>query len=270
MERTGDATAPFQFTEITNNFGCASSGSIAQAGRTIFFYSDRGFLAIEDGASIRPIGNEKFDQSFRSVVSPDELDQIWSAVDPKRSLVFWGKSGNPGTIWVYNWVLDRASTLSLPFKAFFPGFSTSLSLEEVSALYPDIDTMPYSLDDPRFQGGDPRLYFVGNDDTVGALSGDNLTASFQMGFINLFDTQVGRISAAWPDTDAVSGVTVTIDAKNRLGDADAVKSSGTMQRSGRVPIRCRGRYQAPAMTINDPNWSYALGISFEGEPAGVR
>jgi hypothetical protein len=65
MERTGDATAPFQFPEITPNFGCASSGSIAQAGRTIFFFSDRGFVALDDGTALRPIGNEKFDQSFR-------------------------------------------------------------------------------------------------------------------------------------------------------------------------------------------------------------
>lgn len=271
MEETGDATAPFQFTEITNNFGCASSGSIAQAGRSVFFYSDRGFLSLEDGATITPIGNEKFDQSFRDAVSPDELDQIWSAVDPKRSLVFWGKAGSPGTIWVYNWVLGKASTLSLPFHSFFPGFSTSLSLEEVSALYPDIDTMPYSLDDPRFQGGDPRLYFVGTDDTVGALSGANLAASFKFGFVSLWDPQVARINAAYPETDAITGVTVTVDSKMRLGDSEHITSSGTIQASGRVPLRCRGRYQSPGMSIAaGTDWSYAKAIGFEGEGAGVR
>jgi len=271
MESTGDATAPFQFTEITNNYGCASSGSIAQAGRSVFFYSDRGFLSLEDGASITPIGNEKFDQSFRDAVSPDTLDQVWSAVDPKRSLVFWGIAGTPGTIWAYNWVLGKATTLSFPFHGFFPGFTTSLSLEEVSALYPNIDTMPYSLDDPRFQGGDPRLYFVGPDDTVGALSGVNLAAAFKFGFVSLWSTQVARINSAWPETDATTDVTVTVDAKNRLGDAEHITSSGMMQASGRVPLRCRGRYQSPGMAIGaGVDWSYAKAIGFDGEGAGVR
>ncbi|MGJ3625958.1 hypothetical protein AB5I41_01475 [Sphingomonas sp. MMS24-JH45] len=128
-------------------------------------------MALEDGQALKPIGNEKFDQTFRDTVSQDDYEKLWSAVDPKRSLVMWGLPGTPGRIWVYNWVLDRASTIETPFAGLFTGYSSSLTLEQVSAAYPNLDTMPYSLDDPRFQGGDPRLYVVTTNNEIGALSG---------------------------------------------------------------------------------------------------
>jgi hypothetical protein len=271
MERSGDATAPFNFPEITTNFGCASAGSIAQAGRTIFFLSDRGFIAIDDGSTIRPIGNEKFDQSFKDSVSPDEYDQIWSAVDPKRSLVFWGKAGSPGRVWVYNWVLDKASTISLSHGGFFAGYTSSLTLEQVSALYTNIDTMGYSLDDPRFQGGDPRLYFVGPDNSIGALSGPNLAATLTLGQTEVAGEQVSRVRGVWPISDATSGVTVNIDARQRLGDAQSVSVSGAIQPSGRVPVRCKGRFLgvSTAIAAGTP-WSYIQGVELEVEGAGLR
>lgn len=271
MERTGDASAPFNFPEITNNFGCASSGSIVQAGRTIAFLSDRGFISLEDGATIRPIGNEKFDQSFRDAVSPDQYEQMWAATDPKRSLFFWGNPGAPGTIWVYNWVLDRASTITLPFVGFFAGYESSLTLEQVSALYSNIDTMPYSLDDPRFQGGDPRLYFAGPDGTIGALSGPNLKAALEFGWAEFNPGQVTRMRGVWSGGDATSGVTITVDARQRIGDGEEVRSHGAMQASGRIPLRARGRFmRLKKETAAGTDWTFDPGVELECEGAGVR
>lgn len=271
MERTGDATAPFQFPEITTNVGCAASESIVQAGRTVFFLSDRGFMALDDGSALRPIGNEKFDQSFRDTVGPSDFTRMWAAVDPKRSLVMWGLAGAPGKVWAYNWVLDRASTLSLPFSGIFAGYDNSLSLEQVSAQYPDLDTMPVPLDDARFEGGDPRLFFVDSARQLAALTGANMAARIQVGFVDLGAGSVSRIRGAWPVTDATEGVTVTIDARERLGDGEAVTVSGDMQRSGRVPVRARGRYVSLGQTIAaGVKWSYAQGIELEAAEGGVR
>lgn len=272
MERTGDATAPFSFSEITPNFGCASPGSIAQAGRSVFFLSDRGFMALEDGQSLRPIGNEKFDQSFRDSLSPDDYDQLYAAVDPKRSLVMWGVPGTPGRIWVYNWVLDRASTIELPFLGFFAGYETSVTLEQVAALYPDLDTMPYSLDDPRFQGGDPRLYVVDRSSQIGAFSGPNMAGTLTMGWQAPSDPDVTRVRAAWPMSDATAGITVSIDARQQMGGPlGVVTSDGTMQASGRVPIRARGKYLAITTQIAaGTRWTYAQGLDVDMDRGGKR
>ncbi|MBO9624167.1 MAG: hypothetical protein J7500_15775 [Sphingomonas sp.] len=271
MERTGDDKAPFSFAEITPNFGCASAGSIAQAGRTVFFLSDRGFMALEDGQSLKPIGNEKFDQTFRDSVSPDDYEKLWAAVDPKRSLVMWGMPGTPGRIWVYNWVLDRASTIEMPFSGFFAGYESSMTLEEVAAVYPNLDTMPYSLDDPRFQGGDPRLYVVSNDNEVGALSGPTLEATLTLGWVALADPNVARVRAVWPITDAISGVTVSIDARQQMGGAQDVTIAGEMQASGRAPLRCRGKYlSATVKHAAGSAWTYSQGFDVDFEAGGLR
>lgn len=272
MERTGDDKAPFSFAEITPNFGCAASGSIAQAGRTVFFLSDRGFMALEDGQALKPIGNEKFDQAFRDSVASEDYEKLWAAIDPKRSLVFWGVPGVPGRIWTYNWVLDRATTIEIPFLGLFAGYESSLSLEDVAALYPNLDTMPYSLDDPRFQGGDPRLYVVDRQSRIGALSGPNLPATITMGWQSLADPMVARVRSVVPMSDATTGVTIKIDARQQMGGPlGPVSSTGDMQTSGRVPIRARGKYMTFSMLIaGGTRWSYAQGIDVDYDTGGAR
>lgn len=271
MERTGDAKAPFAFSEITNNVGCASAGSIAQSGRTVFFLSDRGFMALEDGQQLRPIGNEKFDQSFRESVASEDYEKLYAAVDPKRSLVMWGVPGVPGRIWIYNWVLDRASTIEVPFSGIFAGYESSLTLEEVGDIYPDIDTMPYSLDDPRFSGGDPRLYVVTPNNEVGAFAGPSLEATLTYGWMALADPNVARVRAVWPQGDAVEGVTVTIDARQQIGGPQELRAEGDMQRSGRVPFRMRGKYMQITVTHEaGTRWNYSEGVDVEFEQGGLR
>lgn len=271
MMLTGEATAPFTFQEITTNFGCASRGSIAQAGRTVFFLSDRGFMALDDGAAIRPIGNEKFDQTFRDSISPEDYERIWAAVDPKRTLVMWGVEGVPGTVWVYNWVLDRASTLRFGFNGLFSGFESGLTLEALAVLYPDLDTMPMSLDDPRFNGGDPRFYVVGSDNTVGSLSGPNMAAAVETGWLEPVAPNVARIRGAWPNGDAIEGVRVIVDARQRQGDTQAVRTSGDMQPSGRAPLRASGKSVKVRVEHEaGAEWSYLTGVDLEMDRAGLR
>lgn len=269
MSLTGESTAPFQFDEITPNFGCASKGSIAKAGRTVFCLSDRGFIGIDNGQSVRPIGNEKFDQSFRDALGEDDFERVWATVDPQRTIVAWGIAGTPGQIWVYNWVLDAATVLVLPFEGIFSGFENSQTLEEVSATYPNIDTMPFSLDDPRFQGGSPRLYVV-QSGQVGVLSAANLPAAFKTGQFAPYGDSVARLRAVWPDTDAVSGVTVTVEASQRRGDAQRTEVSGDMQESGRVPLQSRGKHMTVAVQIDNPSWSYCNGVTLEASRGGLR
>ena len=53
----------FQIDEISSNVGCMAKGSVAQAGRLVFFLSERGFF-YTDGNDTIPIGDEKFNRWF--------------------------------------------------------------------------------------------------------------------------------------------------------------------------------------------------------------
>lgn len=269
MTRTGDANAPFQFDPFGHNFGCASKASIARAGSSVFYLSDRGFMACENGQAPRPIGDQKFDKSFRENIGPDDFERLWAAIDPENTRVVWGIPGITGTVWVYDWSLDRATTLSLPFDGLFAGFETSTDLDSLAATYPDLDAMPYTLDDPRWSGGAPRFYLV-QDGQVGVLAGANMVARITTGEFAPYDKQATRLRAIWPDTDAIAGVSFTVTEAQRRGDGGQTKTGSNMQASGRIPLRANGKYMVFDLTINNPDWSYIDGFVMEGSAGGVR
>jgi len=269
MDRTGDANAPFAFDPISENFGCASKASIAAAGRTIFFLSDRGFVALEDGQAIRQIGNEVFDTSFRDALGEDDFERLYSAVDPERSIVYWAIPGSPGQVWGYNWALDRAFVLELPLGGLFPGFENSITLEALAAVETDLDAATISFDDPRYSGGAPRLYVV-QDGKIGTLTGPNMVAEMVTGEFEINPERRTRARAVWPDTDANSGLRVALLMKQRRGGAGTVKVGSNLQTSGRIPLQANGRYCNMTVRIEDPSWTYIQGVEFEQRAGGVR
>jgi hypothetical protein len=269
MDLTGDADAPFNFDPISENFGCASKASIAAAGRTIFYLSDRGFAALESGQDIRLVGNEKFDRSFTEALGSDGFERLYSAIDPERSIVFWGIPGLEGQIWGYNWALDRAFVLELPFDGIFAGFENSTDLETLAATVTDLDAATISFDDPRYSGGAPRLYAVQNGE-VGNFAGANMTARFVTGEVEPSKGRKTRVRAVWPDTDATGGVTVKLNAQQRRGDTGTLKTASVMQPSGRMALQANGRYFECTMQIADSDWSYVQGFEFEANAGAVR
>jgi hypothetical protein len=271
MSRTGDNLAPFQFDEITAEFGCASKASIAQVGRTVFFRSDRGFMALDDGQALRAIGSEKVDRTFDQEVSRDGYESLFAAVDPQNKLVMWMVPGRPATIWVYNFEIDRWTTIRRSLSGMMSGYTANVTLEALAAIYTDIDAMPYSLDDPRFSGGNPRLYIVDSDNKLGTFNGPTMEASIETSFAELTKSRVSRVRAVRLIGDMVDGVTVTLDARQRLGDEANERSATTLRTSGLMPIRHAGRFIKAMITIAAGTaWKYLQGTEIEYEPSGER
>lgn len=269
MTRTGDADAPFQFDPFAENFGCASKASIARAGSSVFYLSDRGFMASEEGQAPRPIGDQKFDKSFRDMLGEDGFENVWAAIDPKNTRVVWGIPGIVGTVWIYDWSLDRASTLSLPFDGLFAGFENSTDLDSLTATYPDLDAMPYTLDDPRWSGGAPKFYMVQNGE-IGVMAGANMPARIVTGEFAANGAQRTRLRAVWPETDAIAGVSCRVTVSQRRGDGGHIVQGSNMQPSGRIPLRANGKYIIFDWRIDDPSWTFIDGFEPEQSAGGLR
>lgn len=268
MNRTGDAAAPFSYDVISPNVGCASKGSVVQAGREVFFLSDRGFMRLTDGQQLTPIGGERVDRYFQDRVVREDYDKVSSAVDPQKKLVFWCSPG--GFILVYHYELDRWSLIDLALDGVFAGFTSSLTLEAVSALYPNLDAMPYSLDDSRFAGGAPRFYVV-QAGQVGTLTSDSLAASFKYSFNQFTPGYVTRFRAVRPIGDSVDGNAVTLDCRARMGDSPVPVSAGDIRTSGIMPVRASGRFTKAAWDIAAGSvWSFAQALEFEYDQGGER
>jgi hypothetical protein len=271
MNITGDAEAPFSFDQITNNYGCASKASIVSQGRTTFWLSDRGFMGIDDGQAIVAIGTEKIDRWFASRVPTEDYERIFTAIDPSNKLVFWAVPGAPGFMLIYNWELKRWTTSELNFTGLMSGYTSSESLEVVALKYPDIDTMPFSLDDTRFSGGTPRLYAVDATNALGTLTGDNLEARFRPALSEVSPGRRVKLRNLWPITDATTGIAIEVDHRQRRGDKENITNAMDIRTSGVMNVLCTGRYMRTVQTIAAGTvWSYTNGLTFEYEPDGPR
>ncbi len=245
--------------------GCIAPGSICQADGMTFFLSERGFMTT-DGGSVTPIGSEVVDSTFLNAYPRTELVNLTAAVDPRRHLMVVCM---PGRLWFYQWVLQRWTDAVTDVKAVYGGFTSNISLDALDALYPGgIDTIPVSLDSALFQGGEPRLYGVTAAGITGSFDGSNLAATFQ--WPNLDLGQRARIFNARPITDATE-MTLTINARARLGDATANVVRSELRPSGHIPIRANGRYVQPRIDVAaGHDWGFFQALDLEYGSGGRR
>lgn len=259
----------FQRDKIVDGIGCVANGGLATFGRTTFFLSARGFYSISDGG-LEPIGDTKVNETFWKLYSrADVQTYIRCVIDPKRSLVIWSM---PDRLWVYNWTLQKWTDIAIiGLVGLSTGINASVSLEQIDTLYPGgIDTVPNSLDDPIFQGGDPLLTIVKNDNAVYAFgSSSNMAATLAFGVIEPYPHRNTRVRRARLEADAVSGVSLTINYAGRLGDPFQSETANATTASGYIPIRVTEQYLQPVIDISAGTaWSYAMGINFDWAPGG--
>jgi hypothetical protein len=258
----------WQWDVISENIGCSAAGSIAQAGRLVFFLSDRGFM-LTDGNDVKPIGAERIDRTFAEAYTRQDIDDfLYAAIDPLNNIVKWCM---PGKCWNYNWQTDQWSTETWDVRAAFNGYTAGLTLEDLDTPYPDMDAMTLSLDSPVFMGGVPLLLAVSSGNKVGTMTGDNLAASFQLPNMELMQGRESRISNIRPLTDATDGVTVTMTSRSRLGDTGRTNSFATLQDNGDIDCRVSGRYVRPSVAIAaGTSWSYFQGLDLNMLAGGGR
>jgi hypothetical protein len=266
----GGLDVVFQFDEVSAEVGCMAQGSVANHGRLIAFLSERGFQLF-DGETVVPIGDEKFNRWFFDTYSRDEIDNIWSAVDPRRTLFMWAMPANPGRIIAYNWTLKKATVLNMDVAALFTGFTSNVSLDAVDALYPGgLEAIPISLDDASLAGGNPMLFVVDSTHTIGSLTGDTMEATLRQASIEPAPARRSRVRTARPITDATNA-SLTIDARMRAGDGEAQVSAAVMRSNGKMPVRANGRYNTLTLTIPAGEvWTYVQGVELEFEAGDGR
>lgn len=261
----------FRFDKISSNSGCASVHSAIQSGEFGFWYSETGFK-MWDGVQIRSIGQGKVDESFAGLYETVDLDRISTAIDGQRSTVCWSTGYR---MWLYNWVLDKWSIIEHAAEIITQRATRAPSLEEQDPAEgaPDDNVDGAGLDSfdaARFRAGDPTFY-VFSAGIMGTFNGVNMEARFTDRQREMIDGRDGRMRRVRPMTDATSGITVRLDARQRLGDPARRRDFTHMSTSGEMPVRNRGRFiKARARIEAAADWTYYQGLDATIEAGGRR
>jgi hypothetical protein len=262
----------FRFDKISSNVGCASVHSVAQYGELAFWHSYSGFK-MWDGAQIRPIGFEKVDNAFSSLYGALKYEEMSTAIDGQKSTVCWSTGRK---MWIYNWLLDSWSVIDYIAQIIAQRDPSTPDLEEqdpvVGAPDDDIDSPGLDpLDSGRFIGGDPAFYVFNQDAELGTFSGLNMAASITGRHVEIAEGRDTRLRMVRPMTDATSGITIQLDARQRLGDPARRRDFTTLRDSGEMPVRNRGRFITAKVSLAaDEPWTYLQGIDATVATAGTR
>jgi hypothetical protein len=257
----------FVINEISSNLGCVSQNSVVQHGILGWFLSDNGFM-MWDGAQLVPIGSEKIDRYFLANYNRASWAQMSAAVDIPNQVVVWSMGDR---MFCYHWVLGRWTTINLAAQIVFSGVTRSISIDEqdltVGAADDVLDTPGLdSLDADRFKGGNAAFFVVNTSNALGKLTGTPMAASWTLPDVEIADGRESQLRLVRPETDALTGMTLAISCRARLGDASTANSYTTVQANGDMPVRERGRYTRMSLTIAAGTvWTYARGL----EPQAV-
>mgnify|MGYP003575602471 CR=1 FL=1 len=252
----------WQFDEISPEIGCIAPWSIVQVGRQVFFLSEQGFMVC-DGNSVTPIAVEKVDRTWRSRAIRSRFHTMSAIADPKSTVVMWAvpDGDTPSGIMGYNWTLQRWFTHSQPVERLVGGMSQGVTLEQLGAAYPNLDTVPASLDDPMWRGGDPAIYLFNGSHAYGSLSGISAEATFRTGVKGSGKRVRGR--RLRPITDA-GALSVTVYTRDSLAGAETASTYSSIMRGGWMPARFNGGYASFEVKIPaGGQWSFIQGFEEE-------
>lgn len=260
----------FQFDVISPEVGCMAAGSVTQLGRLVFFLSERGFEMC-DGQEVTPISDEKLNRWFFDRYSRSDISNMSASINPRTPEVWFAMPGTPGMILIYNWLLKRWTYLELDVAHIFYGLTAAVALETLDTFYPSgLDSIPLSLDDAAFAGGNPVLMISDSSHVIGSLTGAAMEATVRQENIELTPGMRSRVRNLRPVTDATNA-SATVNAKMRAGDGEDVVSASAMRSNGKMPIRANGRYLDTTLTIPaEEHWSYLQGCEYEFEAGDGR
>ncbi|WP_375676028.1 hypothetical protein, partial [Bartonella sp. CL42QHWL] len=149
----------FTFQKIQDKRGARSASSIACRGSDAFFAGDGGFYQMSLDGQLLPIGFEKVDRTVFKTFDKFALDEMQGVIDPIDNRIYWSlkRGNNEQTTFVYDWGLQKWSTLQGKPFTFFPVFTTGYTLEQLDEISINLEALPASLDSPRWQSGAPML-----------------------------------------------------------------------------------------------------------------
>lgn len=259
----------FSFDVLETNRGAIASGAVIQFGVLTYYLSENGFY-VTDGTQSFPISTEKVDAYFFAKYDETKPYKITSTANPVDKTITWSYvgtdslDGNPNWLLIYNWELKRWSEVNISHQLLFNGLTNGISLDDLDALYPDLDAMTISLDSRIFKGGTLNTFAIDSTNKLATFSGDALDAKITTAEYEITPGKTSVLTQIWPLIDG----TVTVKVHTRKNYQDTATSTGdiTVNAEGFAPFTARGRYHK--IEFNFSGWTKATGYQFRSGVSG--
>ena len=273
----------WQLDETIKDKGCVASGSIASDLRRTFFLAEDGWY-VTDGFEITNIGHLKFNEFFLRDAKSDSYEYMRAMVDPERTLLLVAyvaqdaDSTIPNRIMAYDWEQQRVTFIDETVEEFLQSLQPGQTLEQISALFTDLEAITPSLDSRFWAGGAVVNGAFNADHKSGTFGGPYAAAYFETGEAQLGQGQgtLGGtrafVSGIRPLTDAAAP-TVRIGARGLDSPSESTVTwtgyESPESRTGMAPFRSDAWYHRVAMSIPaGADWSEARGFDIAAEPSG--
>jgi hypothetical protein len=263
----------FQFQDYEKTRGCWFPQSMVQVGNVWYFIAADGFY-MTDGSSVTPIGDGKFDKTFFADCDQTYAERVTGAYDYTNKCVRWSypnfsaTSGVPNRVLIFSTVDGRATNCDDTMEIIFASVTDGYTLDQLDALYGDLDSIPGSLDSPVFQGGANTLMGFGSDHCIGTYADSASVARFDTAEYDMNPWGYMFLRGVRPRvTGNPTGITVAIS--NRENQDNTSRSFGAAvsrtTRTGVCDFRDNVKFGSVRIEITG-GFEKALGVDLDGEP----
>jgi hypothetical protein len=263
-----------RFTEVEDARGCLAPFSVVTLGFVTYYLAQDGFWST-DGNSFQPIGNSRINKWFFENVAASKIALTHGTIDFENECIVWAfKTATEFDRLIrYSYTENRWSHARVSLNRLVETVLGGLTLEEIGALYPSLDDMEYSLDDPRFQGRNRTLaaYVDGSGTTdLNTFTGERMAAHLETGeFQPIPGKRVTSLTARplgkGAEVFTVAPIAIGNDRTEQVGTFNAVQAAGW------APIRADGQSMRLALlSAASANWENIQGAQVAFRPSGGR
>jgi hypothetical protein len=151
---------------------------------------------------------------------------------------------------------------------FFPALTEGYTLESLAAVYSDLETVPFSLDDRAWAGGSVYLGLFDTAHNLGRCAGDTLAAYITTADFEGVQSRRSLIVNLQPLTDA-SAMTAVCQSRERFSDNVVNTASASMQSNGDIPLLSSGRYHRMQLSVPAGTaWTFSNGVDVDAQDDG--
>lgn len=171
----------FEIQKLAENFGALGPYAICSGGSLHFFPTPKGFYQVDNSGGLTPIGEEKVNRSFFASYDSGQPQLLQSMADPNsNTVVFVWKSLSSSQILfdsalLYNYVLQRWSSLSISGEALAQLAAPGLTMEALDAIAPGAQAISGAANNGagkvRLTVGSTTGWSTGNYKTISGVVG---------------------------------------------------------------------------------------------------